>query len=351
MCEIRNRNNSFDLIRHFAAFLVLFSHHFALSGLTEPIFLHWDTFGFVAVVIFFAISGYFMPRSFTHSGNFVVFMAKRCRRIFPGLIVCSFLMVYLIGTLFTSEPVFHYLFSLSTLKTSIMYIAFSSRPIPGVFSDFFCKGVINGSLWTLPVEFASYVIIGIVLSYMNSWKSVLPLLLLCIVITLVLTKTGKNYGFYSIPLNYLALFGIAFTGGALMSMTQNHWYEKRAYLAIAAVVVLIVSQGRLEMQVLGTLSLAALTIIVGVSFQDKLINGKFDISYGIYIYAFPIQQLVINLLTPHFGLSMVIALAITLCVAFLSYRFVEKPFLNASVHKADAKKLEVIEFSPSASIH
>jgi len=345
------RNNSFDLIRHFAAFLVLFSHHFALSGRPEPIFLHWDTLGFVAVAIFFAISGYFMPSSFTSSGNFAVFMAKRCRRIFPGLIVCSFLMVYLIGGIFTPKPILHYLFSLSTLKTSIMYVSFAGRPIPGVFSDFLCKDVINGSLWTLPVEFASYIIIGVVLSYMNSWRSVLPLLMSCILVTVILTKTGKNYGFYSIPLNYLALFGIAFTGGALMSMTQEHWYKSRVYLALASVVLLIVLQGRPEMQALGTLSLAVLTIIIGVSFQDKLINGKFDVSYGIYIYAFPIQQMVINLLTQRFWPSMVIALAITIVVAYLSYHFVEKPFSYANVHKKFTQKLGGMELSPSSSIH
>lgn len=346
---MRSRNNSFDLIRHFAAVLVLFSHHFALSGLAEPTFLHWDTFGFVAVVIFFTISGYFMPASFTSSGNFAVFMAKRCRRIFPGLIVCSLVMVYFIGSIFTSIPTFKYLFSLSTLKTSIMYSSFMARPIPGVFSDFLCKDVINGSLWTLPVEFASYIIIAVVLSYLNNWKSILPLLLSYIVITMILTKTGKNYGFYSIPLNYLALFGIAFAGGALMSMTQASWYALRLYLAIAALVLLTVLQGRPEMQVLGTLSLAVLTVIVGVSFQEKWINGKFDISYGIYIYAFPIQQLVINLITQNFWLSMVIASLFTFFVAYLSYRFVEKPFLYANAHRQSADQSQLMELS--ASIH
>lgn len=336
-----NRTNAFDLIRHFAALLVLYSHHFALSRLAEPTLFHWDTFGFVAVVIFFAISGYFMPASFTRSGNFAVFMAKRCRRIFPGLIVCSLLMAYLIGGLFTPESTLSYLFSFSTFKTSILYVSFMGGPIPGVFSDFLCKDAINGSLWTLPVEFASYIIIAVVLSYMNSWKSVLPLLFSCVVITMILAKTGKNYGFYSIPLNYLALFGIAFTAGALMSMTQEHWYVHRIYLASAAIILLIVLQGRPEMQVLGTLSLAALTILIGVSFQDKWINGRFDLSYGIYIYAFPIQQMVINLLTQHFWFSMAISVLLTIGVAYLSYHFVERPFLYANAERKRLKKDQV----------
>lgn len=341
---MRNRDNSFDLIRHFAALLVLYSHHFALLKLPEPTFPHWDSLGFVAVVIFFAMSGYFMPGSFNSSGNFLVFMAKRCRRIFPGLIVCSLLMCYLIGGIFTPRPTLNYLFSLSTLKASIQFSSFIGRPIPGVFSDFLFKDAINGSIWTLPVEFVSYILIGIALSYFNHWKSVLTLFILSVVATRLIGHTGMNYMFYCVPLSYLAIFGIAFTGGALMSMTQEYWFANRLYLAVASVIFLIILQGRPEMLILGTLSLGVLTVIIGVSFKDKLINGKFDLSYGIYIYAFPIQQLVINLITQKFWLSMIISAMLTIFVAYLSYKFVEKPFLYANAQQR-AKKVEAMELS------
>ncbi|WP_058534413.1 acyltransferase family protein [Legionella saoudiensis] len=327
---MNDRQNSFDVLRHFAALLVLFSHHFALSGRHVPKFQHWDTYGFVAVAIFFAISGYFMPASFNNSENFLVFMEKRCRRIFPGLIVCSLLMCYVIGSIFTPEPLFQYLTDFSTFKTSVLFSSFLGRPIPGVFSDFIFKDAINGSLWTLPVEFLSYIIIGIVLSYTNSWQAVLKLLLFYILTTIVLMITGFNYMFYAVPLNYLALFGIAFAGGALMAMTQKHWFTARYYLAFVAILFLIILKRRGEMQVLGTLSLAVLTIVIGTSFRDKLIKGRFDISYGIYIYAFPVQQIVINIITQRFWLSMAISVALTIFIAILSYRFVEKPFLYAN---------------------
>lgn len=107
---MQDRHNSFDIIRHFAAYLVLYSHHFALSGLAEPTVPSWDTYGFVAVAIFFSISGYFMPRSYISSGGFMPFMVKRCRRIFPGLIFCSFIMVYVIGLYFTEQNKIDYIF-------------------------------------------------------------------------------------------------------------------------------------------------------------------------------------------------------------------------------------------------
>lgn len=345
---MKNRENCFDLIRHFAACLVLYSHHYALSGFSEPTFPHWDSYGFVAVAIFFAISGYFMPASFSSSGDFLTYMEKRCRRIFPGLIVCSFWMSYVIGGIFTPEPVIKYLTDISTFKTGLLFSAFIGRPIPGVFSDFIFKHAINGSLWTLPIEFVSYIILGIALCYSNSWKPVL-MLLAAAVVTTMLTFSHKiaNFSFYAVPVNYLAIFGIAFTTGSLMSMTQEHWFRRRWHLAVIAVVFLVIFQGRPEMPVFGTMSLAVLTIVAGISFRDKLINGKFDLSYGIYIYAFPTQQIVINCVTQRFWLSMLLAFVFTLIAAYLSYRFVEKPFLYANARK---KNRTIVFEEPQSSI-
>lgn len=228
---MKRSDNSFDLIRHFAAILVLFSHHFALSGQREPIFLHFETYGFVAVVIFFSISDYLMPDGFTRSGDFVTFITKRCRRIFPGLIMCSFFMCYIIGILFTPQPVLDYLTNPSIFKTMIMFSSFLGRPIPGVFDDFiFNGGAINGSIWTLPVEFLSYIILGVALCYSNTWRSVFILLISSIIITILIQFNRINdLMFYAVPLKYLALFGIAFTSGSLMSMTQKQWFPIRSF--------------------------------------------------------------------------------------------------------------------------
>ncbi len=326
-----NRNNSFDLIRHFAAYLVLYSYHFALSLLPEPTIPYWNSFGFIGVVTFFSISGFFMPGSYNSSGNFVIFMAKCCRRIFPGLIVCSFVMSYIIGGVFTSDSL-SYLLSSAPLKTSIVFSMLMSRNIPEVFSNFLYKDHLNGSLWSLPVEFACYIIIGIALTYANNLKSVLTLFLLSILATMILTITGWQYSFYSVPIQYLAIFGIAFTGGALMSQTKRHWMPIRLNLVVVSVLLIMILRGPPEMLILGTLSLTMLVIIIGVSFRDKIINGKFDISYGIYIYAFPVQQIVINCVTHEFWLSMSISFIVTSLIAYLSYTFIEKPFLYTSSH-------------------
>jgi peptidoglycan/LPS O-acetylase OafA/YrhL len=338
--KAKDRENSFDLIRHFAAFLVLYSHHFPISGLKEPTVPSWDTFGFVAVVIFFAISGYFMPKSYTNSSGFVGFIVKRCKRIFPGLFVCSVIMVFVVGLIFTAASAYDYIFSTVQFKTVFLFTAFMGRTIPTVFSDFTFKDAINGSLWSLPVEFLCYLIIGSILSLYNSWKSVMCLLWIACIANATLGNKWMDFAFYGVPMSYLSLFGIAFLTGSLMSMTREHWNKYSVHLVLVSLLLIWLLRGRPEVQVFGTASIAVVTIIVGLSFKDKIIRGRFDISYGVYIYAFPIQQIVVNCVTRDFWLGMLLSALLTIVAGSLSYKYVERPFLKSA--KSKIKRAEVL---------
>lgn len=102
----------------------------------------------------------------------MAFMAKRRRRIFPGLIVCCFLMIYVIGATFTETPAVDYLFDREQVRTFLIFVTLGGGPVPTVFSDFIFKDAIDGSLWTLPVEFGWYIVIGFLLSTCQSaWKA------------------------------------------------------------------------------------------------------------------------------------------------------------------------------------
>ena len=162
------RGNAFDLLRHFAALLVLFSHQFALHGLAEPAYPFWDTYGFVAVAIFFSISGYFMPVSFERSGNFIEFSKRRLRRLLPAMVVCAFLMTYCLGVVYTSGSKWDYITSKFAWVTFLQYSAFLGPAIPGIFANYIYPNAINGSLWTLPIECVCYIAIGVALSFSRS---------------------------------------------------------------------------------------------------------------------------------------------------------------------------------------
>ncbi|MCA3773840.1 MAG: acyltransferase [Cutibacterium sp.] len=327
MASDDNRGNCFDIIRHIAALMVLYSHQFALTGYREPEIPEWDTLGFLAVAIFFSISGYFMPGSFIRSGNFMDFIKRRLRRLLPGLVVCTFITNYLIAPIFVTEPAIEYIASYDTFLTFLSTAVFLGKDIPGAFGGWIFPHAINGSLWTLPIEFMCYLIIGAALSFSKNFRVPLGLFLLSVVGTVAQVATGYNYSFYNVPLSYLLMFGICFNGGALLSMTRPAWEPHRAILVAAAAVGILITRGRPEINVVGPLALTLLTIMIGTAYSEKLIRGRFDISYGIYIYAFPIQQIVINVATQNLWLSMMLSLALTLMAAYLSYRFVESPFL------------------------
>jgi peptidoglycan/LPS O-acetylase OafA/YrhL len=325
---MNERNNSFDIIRHIAAYMVLISHHFILSGLSEPVFLKWSTYGTIAVAVFFSISGYFMAESFSRSDNFIEFMVKRCRRIFPALIMCSFVMYFIIGILFNTASPLTYLLSGDAFIKILRNSVFIQEQIPGVFSDFKYKDIINGSLWTLPIEFTCYMIIGCFLSMSNSWKT--PAILLCfaIVATIAINYQTDLYTYYAVPFKYLALFMIPFSLGAILSFTKESWWKYRFKLLLISCLMLIATTGKPEIQIIGLICVTLLTIIIGTSINDKIISRKFDISYGVYIYAFPVQQIVINSLTDSFYISMFISLILTTILAAISYRYIESRFLH-----------------------
>ncbi len=157
-------NNSFDIIRHAAAIAVLISHHYALSGMVEPSILGMESLGGVSVIAFFSISGYLITASWMRSDSIMSYYSKRIRRIFPALIVCSFIMVFVLFPIFGSGDSASYIFS---YKSIYSFICFSLLSIKHTFTNGFAdgyiyNGVANGSLWTLKFEFFDYILISIV---------------------------------------------------------------------------------------------------------------------------------------------------------------------------------------------
>lgn len=322
------RNNSFDIMRHVAAYTVLVSHHFVLSGLSEPLFLLWSTYGTIAVAVFFSISGYLMAESFSGAGNFIEFMIKRCRRIFPGLIMCSFIMYFIIAPLTKVDSPYEYIVSGDALNFFLKNSVFLQEPVIGVFSGYLYKDVINGSLATLPMEFLCYIIIGLALSFSSSWKSPTCLLITAIITTLFLNYQTDLYSYYSITFKLFFLFSIPFFTGSILSLTKNAWWGRRKELLIFSVLFLFILKGRPEIQIFGLLCISYICISLGLMTKDRLIKGRFDISYGIYIYAFPAQQIIINTTNLGFYTGMILSAIITTCIAILSYKYIEKPFLR-----------------------
>ena len=157
---IEHRFGSFDLLRLIAAFMVLWSHGFALIGVAEtPIFGMYP--GGIGVDIFFAISGYLNTQSLLRGQSWWRFLIRRARRIFPALIGLTIFCV-LIGAVLTNVglafwvKVPDFVFRNSTILFGIRYT------LPGVFEGNPYTSAMNGSLWTLPSEIKLYIYLAII---------------------------------------------------------------------------------------------------------------------------------------------------------------------------------------------
>ncbi|AEF44711.1 acyltransferase 3 [Serratia sp. AS12] len=321
-----HQKNCFDVFRILAAFLVLYSHHFALSGKMEPSFLGLESFGGLAVVIFFGISGYLIAQSGMRSGSFFSFMEKRIKRIFPALVVCSLILYGIVGFFLQPESVF----SKRSLLAVINLVALRGADPIGMAQDYIYPNAINGSLWTLPLEFSCYLILGIAFCFVKNIKPVLIILLTMIVLSIYFLSKPTTIGFYSISLQLFTPRAVSFFLGALMALSETSWNKKntKTFIFFSGAILLYALKGSYDIRVLGYIIIPALVIIAGSSLTDRLIYGRFDYSYGVYIYAFPVQQIIINNTALGFYSSMFISAGITLLLGALSWHIVERPFLR-----------------------
>ncbi|KAF2389681.1 acyltransferase family protein [Pseudomonas frederiksbergensis] len=327
------RNNSFDLIRHFAALMVLVSHHYVLAGLSEPAIQGYNSLGGIAVLCFFAISGLLITLSYLNTASLQNYLLKRVARIFPALIICSFVMTYVAGAFFASD----YVSGAGAFIDFLRISAFGRATIDEVTHDFIFSESFNGSLWTLKIEFAFYILLALVLTLYRSALMPWALLLLFCIATYVL----GNYPVHALAQKLLVYCaaGIAFFSGSLIAFYKQHFDRARTKFIVLAVASLMVfvSLGSSAAWVLATLGISLATISLGLLYVDKTIRGRFDISYGIYLYAFPVQQLIINKTQLGFFPSMAVSALIVVGLATLSWLIIEQPAL-ALAHRNTPRK-------------
>lgn len=255
---MQQQSNNFDGVRLTGALLVLFSHQFALSGRWEPRFVGDHSFGNLGVLCFFAISGYLVSISWKRDPNPKRFLIRRFLRVIPGLAV-SVAVTY--GVVF-----------------SLGLIGFPGNPMP----------LLNGSLWTIPLEIACYfLLMGVALIFRNA----APVFLASMLATFWLTSGQLT------SLFFLAYFGIFFGCGSLLS--QFDWLrttKTSLTFFVIGLALLIVDQ-----TIFGLAFIVPSTAIAIGSASWPVIRsaGRYgDLSYGIYIYAWPVQQIIVHWLGP-----------------------------------------------------
>jgi peptidoglycan/LPS O-acetylase OafA/YrhL len=335
VCE--GRDNNLNLIRMVAALAVLVSHAWPLTlgpGTVQPLErLLGVPLGFLAVWVFFAVSGFLIARSFERQPTVGRWAMARILRLFPALAVVLVLTVTVLGPLVTELPLAAYLTRTETLTyvPRNLSLAFLQFDLPGVFRDQPYPGAINGSLWTLFHEVACYagvLVLGL-LGILRNRVAMAVLLAGFLLAHHAVLQTGLGD---LVPGKLRALMGLALPFAAGVGLYV--WRDRvRLHPAGVAALALLAWLGR-ETPFHPLLLVLALSYGVFVlahlpgAFLRRY-NRLGDYSYGVYIYAFPMQQLMVHLFQPMDPLTNIaLAVPATLGLAVLSWTWVEKPALD-----------------------
>ncbi len=291
---------TFDLMRLLAALLVVVSHTFPLAGQPPFRICGVEDLGALGVSIFFVISGYLVTASYLRDPK--AYLLKRLLRIEPGLIA-SLAVTVLALSVITTAPLADYWPKalLYVLRNALLYPA--TYDLPGVFQTAPIPGVVNGVLWTLRLEFTFYLVLMLIRARL---ALVLALLSLCAAVWVIMTFGWPDWAdTQPTRIAFLgARNGLLFFAGAALQLTRN---GVSPWLGAASV---------FAFPLIGPLALP--TAVLGLARPGKL---PFDLSYGVYIYAFPIQQV----LAAYGQLNLLTAVLGVLPFAALSWFLVERP--------------------------
>lgn len=328
-----HRSGNFDLMRLLAAWTVLWSHQHTLNGYTEPGIPIAGVVGTIGVIAFFAISGYLNAQSLYRSRSAVSFLTNRAFRIFPALVVCVVFCIVL-GAFVTTHDLRSYLApqdGMLSRNSPLMYLWRNSTlllglrfELPGVFEANAYPKVVNGSLWTLPLEVRLYLILA-VFAFCCRYKPVLSTVILSAGLAGLLLS-GFVWPLGPILQNqYLATYGAVFAAGVVLALLQAQLGLIPALAALSLLSVCFFIQGSLSLG----LSLAVVVgciVLNNVSLPSWL-SPKLDISYGSYLYAFPVQQLTANW-SDSFWVRLFICFLLSTLLGYLSAKFIEQPAIR-----------------------
>ena len=335
-----NQQNNFDHIRLFLALGVFFFHTAELTQVSTFAFFNTFFSAAVAVHSFFIVSGFLIFMSYERSSSLKTYFQKRFRRIAPGyiaVILLAFLLLSLLSTLpmydyFTSSESWKYLFAnLSTL-------GFLHLTLPGVFTENYNTSV-NGALWTIKVEVMFYLsvpLIAFCYQWLGKTKTLLAVFLLS-----ALYYYGMGYaaqqtqnGLYLVLQRQLPGQMMFFSAGALLYYHHEKFLAYRHTLFILALLGYVV-QKFFPCYPLYVVSLSIIVIYLATAIRYLGHIAKYgDLSYGIYIWHFPLIQtfIALGLFAVNPGLAFTALCLLVLSMAWLSWHLIEKPFLSKKSH-------------------
>lgn len=330
------KENSIGLLRLVLASMVVFFHAFALTDTDDP----GGMWGRVAVGGFFFLSGVLITKSCIACNDFRDYIWRRSLRIFPGLWACLAFSAFVIAPIafaIQGKP-FQFMPAALYFLRGIPMVAGATPSVGDVFAGATVDAM-NGSLWTLPLEYVSYLVVGLA-----GWVGALKRPWIMAVVA------GIFYVWYVFPQTRLPLLhpSMPTTISApvvlepyLLFAIGSAWYLWRDRVAVprwlgpiatAAAISVLIYESEAPGYQYPAAALRVLVIPIALLWLAEVIplykfGSKRDLSYGTYIYSFPIQQV---LVLTGLGAWAVFAISfpLTLLAAWLSWTFVESKALR-----------------------
>ena len=329
------RDNCYDALRYVFALSLIASHYFILSGAD----FRWPVTGNMCVKCFFSLSGLLVAYSYMRRRHLANYWRKRLARILPAYVACI-VFCLAIGAAATTLPWQQFWQQGQTwryLVCNLLMLNWLQPDLPGVFANHAVTAM-DGSLWTMKVEMLYYALV--------------PLYLWCIarlgqrvVVLMVAALMALTYERLNIQLQYFCYF----LSGSFALFYYHRLLRHRVPLAMVSTGLLLFIQYGQTPWVLQQLPLLQTPaaewflhqvylyafpvsiVTLGNTLRPlNVVNRYDDLSYGLFLYHFPIIQTLIMLFPALSGTAslLVVAIALTTVVAYLSRRFIEQPFLS-----------------------
>jgi len=335
--ENNGKYNNFNILRLIFSSTVIISHSYPLTN-NKEFFVELTSgqidLGVLSVNIFFIISGFLIFKSLWYSKSMINYLWKRLLRLFPALffmLISTLITVVLISNLGVLKQFDFYTYlpknlSLYKLQGAINNI-FENNPYPKA---------INGSLWTLHYEFTMYLLIIPLIIFKNINRNIF----LAIIFTLFLFSVYASLFDSNLLENVINKFNLNpkqfyrllsyFIAGILLSLVNIDKIKTNLNISILVTVLLLsIYIGLYEF--ISPFILPLIIILVGLSFNKyswKFTEKLGDISYGVYIYGFVVQQTLMNYFSLNPYQLMIFALSITYIFAYISWHLIEKRALE-----------------------
>ncbi len=324
----KNHPSGFDYLRIILALLIVADHtavvcfgnvgqRWLFEGITRPVLIG-------LVPMFFALSGFLVASSLMRSRSLTTFVGLRALRIIPALAVDTLFCALIIGVMLTDLPLKEYLRSHDFFKYFLNIAGDIHYNLPGVFTRNPSTAV-NSQLWTIPFELKCYAALtGMALVGLHRRRA---LLLVATGLVVLLTAIYVAENPPEITDAWQLLVPSFLLGVCAYAYRDKLPWSPWLFTASLAAMIPLLSQNN-ALTVMAAIPITYVTVWLGLLEPRRVaLIRSGDYSYPLYLYSFPIQQMIFTVLPwgRIWWMNLLLAVPLAFIFAALSWHLIEKP--------------------------